>query len=279
MPKFLINLIVLNTMEKEDIKNNENDELEKEESLEENDSVELIEEISASELDDFDDSLPPVTESAIEAHKNEEIRQENEREQILSTHADKKDKDGLSFDPNYHSTDKDGNPVLNQDGTLRKKRGKKLGAINSKLSVPNNQNAQPQQTIDYRGPAKVTAQTIDGVLMSFSSDLKPTDEEKSLTELTWEEYYRIKDVRDIPPGIMLLGIYTSRISSRLFDDEKYTDIAKKKQAISKMVKSHVISQKRKGFFAKIFGRKEKDIAEHEKEHEESFVENNTQNRI
>ena len=102
---------------------------------------------------------------------------------------------GRSFDPSLHLVDDDGNPELTKKGKLRVKKGKSP----SKISKGNAKSEQPES---YRQCAEVVCGTIFGLgQLVAGEDANPTKQQAEFMVVSYERYFELKGVEDIPPGL------------------------------------------------------------------------------
>lgn len=120
--------------------------------------------------------------------------------------------DENSFDPATHATDQWGQPILNKDGTYRRKRGRKKGSRNSATDSP----AQETSSIPLISTDEAAKQSANlfintGVLV-FGDEWAPeSKEEAGALKNAFKNYYDAKGVPNIPPEYGLafaLGAYS-----------------------------------------------------------------------
>lgn len=124
------------------------------------------------------------------------------------------DEDGKTFNPDLHIANPDGSPRINSQGFITKKRGRKKGcAPNGKLNLPDPHAgavaAELQDaTIKRQQAAYLSASGFInvGVLIfgeEWLPEKTPVDETGMIVQ-AFDDYYKIKGVADIPPGIALV---------------------------------------------------------------------------
>lgn len=160
--------------------------------------------------------MPDVQDHAIATY-------EAEQEQIAQVQASATDKRGDRFDPTQHAVDDNGEPKYTQAGYFAKKRGRKA---NSKLgdgkSVPHGtvaENAEKAQKHMACGVATANAIFALGQALG-GEEWKPVVNEKmgvnepaAMTN-AWRDYYKAKDMEDIPAGLALSITMFSYIAPR-----------------------------------------------------------------
>lgn len=128
-----------------------------------------------------------------------------------------RDRDGRAFDPTLH-VHRAGAPVLNKDGTLRKR------PINTdrRTSLPPEPDAPPRREGErssapgasqmpsspeadamYRTSAEVTVTTYVGIMSTIGEHWRAGSEEWQQQVEAWERYYRVRGIVDLPPEIMI----------------------------------------------------------------------------
>jgi len=116
------------------------------------------------------------------------------------------DRKGKTFDPEYHKTDETGNPVLTKDGYCKidfKKRYKKT-VEQPKINIPEDLNESANRRITAEASAGLYIQFGVGVFGDewYPEKSKVFNEQEHLV-LCFDNYYRVKGVKDIPPGVAL----------------------------------------------------------------------------
>lgn len=121
-----------------------------------------------------------------------------------------KDREGLGFDPSIHKTDPSGNPVLNADGTLRRKRGRKAGSMGSSVGQAGAEPQGPSDPPHYAKLGAVSATMLTSACVGiFGEDWLPKidpvskQNERDYLAGAFAEYYKAKGIQDLPPGAAL----------------------------------------------------------------------------
>lgn len=155
--------------------------------------------------------MPNVQENAID-------QLDSEKEQVK---AGFRDKMGRAFDALIHLTDDDGEPKLTKSGKLRIKRGfgpdaktpkvSTIGGIDETGKVGFAQSAdQSEAEILATGQSAASLTFVIGMAV-FGSDGKPSQDEINQVTYAYQTYFRAKNIRDLPPGVVLvtaLATYT-----------------------------------------------------------------------
>lgn len=165
---------------------------------------------------DLAGSMPDAKDSAIEAEKSK-------AEKATATAAGLVDNKGVSFNPDLHEVDADGNPRLTTSGKLRRKRGNKSGSKINGENEPLNIPGKPGAVSPSLEAAKATAGAIFTLGTTIGGDeWQPINDPQSGTNEyanmvdVWNEYYKSKGVKDIPPGIALSIAVIGYVTPRLF---------------------------------------------------------------
>lgn len=129
------------------------------------------------------------------------------------------------FDPEVHVADQWGEPVLNKDGSYRKKRGRKKGSRNSD-SDSTDENTVPVINVDEAAKQSANLFINAGVLI-FGDDWAPeSKDEAGALKNAFKNYYDAKGVPEIPPEYGLafaLGAYSL---NRITKDQTRTKLQK-----------------------------------------------------
>lgn len=105
------------------------------------------------------------------------------------------------FNPVIHAVGPDGKPIFNQDGSLRKKRGRKAGSVATQ---------QPTGDDQQLAKARTVAITMVETLFMFGRSIggdewepltQPIDERENLYS-AWTAYFLTKPDVEIPPWMM-----------------------------------------------------------------------------
>lgn len=122
---------------------------------------------------------------------------------------------GEKFNPDIHITDAEGKPVINRDGFITRKRGRKKGTpTTQKIKLPNGQTATVQipaaenEDVKRQQAAYISAGGFINIgVMIFGEEWlpeqKPVDEHRLIVQ-AFDDYYKVKGVADIPPGVALV---------------------------------------------------------------------------
>lgn len=157
------------------------------------------------------DEMPNVQENAIDQLQHDH---DAGKEKLV-------DKIGRAFDKAIHLTDGDGEPKLTKGGQIRIKRGhgpdankKRVSSIGG-VETPGTiafaeSKAESEAEILATGQSAASLTFVIGMAM-FGSDGKPTQDEINQITYAYQTYFRAKNIRDLPPGIVLvtaLATYT-----------------------------------------------------------------------
>jgi hypothetical protein len=154
--------------------------------------------------------MPQVQEHAVNKAQEESNAQANSPV----------DKAGTRFDPALHETGPDGKGILGVRGNWRAKRGRKTGGpvsgsvAGSTLGAPTGPTAQDvkaaqnEQQSRIAGAAAaqmlfVAGRVIGGEEWAPRKDEKTGVDEEALLTSAFGDYFKAKDVKDIPPGAAL----------------------------------------------------------------------------
>ena len=148
------------------------------------------------------DEMPNVQENAID-------QLAGEKEQVKSG---LKDKLGRAFDAVMHLVDDDGEPKLTKSGKLRIKRGygpdarktkvSSIGGIDAPITFAEGQ-PSPEAEILATGQSAASLTFVIGMAV-FGSDGQPTKDEINQITYAYQTYFRAKNIRDLPPGVVLV---------------------------------------------------------------------------
>lgn len=161
--------------------------------------------------DNLSATMPDVQEHAIA----QEEATENAK---LAQFSHLKDRDGNSFDPSIHKTDKDGAPTVSAGGKLIKKPGRKAGnsagaSPKSFVNIPDSQKA-PDPDAKLRMQARATGTMAANLIIQIGivaggeewqprQDEKIGLDEKFMLETAFADYFEATGKTDIPPGMAL----------------------------------------------------------------------------
>lgn len=152
-------------------------------------------------------SMPEVQEHAVSRAQEEANAQAN----------GPTDKSGARFDPAVHQTGPDGKGVIGARGNWLLKRGRKAGTANtaanvaSTLPIPpavDTKKAEAEHQARIAGAAAaqmlfVAGRVIGGEEWAPRKDEKTGVDEEALIAGAFGDYFKAKDVKDIPPGAAL----------------------------------------------------------------------------
>lgn len=161
------------------------------------------------------EEMPGVQENAIEQLDNEKEQQK----------AGFRDKMGRAFDKLMHLTDEDGEPKLTKTGRLRIKRGFGPDAKTPKTSTIGGLDAPPGITFadgqrDGEAEILATGQSAASLtflvgMFAFKEAGKPTKDEVNQVTYAYQTYFRAKNIRDLPPGVILATALMTYAGPRL----------------------------------------------------------------
>jgi len=117
-----------------------------------------------------------------------------------------RDLQGRTFDPRLHEVELNGTPRVTPRGNLRLKRG--MAKIKSTIGTPAGdiptgvEGVLPEQAYQATGIATaqiifVSAQAVGG------AEWKPSKEEQDYMAYAWANYYQVKGIKDLPPGVIV----------------------------------------------------------------------------
>lgn len=167
---------------------------------------EKIHNVIGEGLDEVIENQNEVVPEAVEkAREKEAVEKENDTNVL--------DDRGYSFDPSIHDVGADGKPLMNSKGFLKRRRGRKKGSTKVKDGTPPPANFEEK----IKQTAYICTHGIfNSCQMVFGEDWapqkNPVDEEKMMVE-SFSDYFRVKGVADIPPGVALafsLMMYSAR---------------------------------------------------------------------
>lgn len=147
--------------------------------------------------------MPGVQENAID-------QLDKEKEQVK---AGFRDKMGRAFDKLMHLTDEDGEPKLTKNGRLRIKRGFGPDAKTPKESTIGGIETPAGITFadgQRDGEAEILATGQSAASLTFLLGMfifkeggKPNKDEINQVTYAYQTYFRAKNIRDLPPGVIL----------------------------------------------------------------------------
>lgn len=131
------------------------------------------------------------------------------------------DTKNVKFDPNIHAAGKDGKPIHNNDGTFRKRPGRKNND-GAQSRVYNSKTTREAESADAAQGERARTQAIMAVTVStnfatlvMGPHWKPTDEERAMLEDTTGAAFQSWGMDDLPPGWALLGAVAMYAAPRL----------------------------------------------------------------
>lgn len=163
--------------------------------------------------------MPQVQQHALDAAKRKQ-----EAAKAAGPHAGIKDVDGRPFNPAWHQTNKDGTPLMNKDGTVRKWGGRGApkatgkgpsvdGASQSRLftGAPTGPSAEELDAAKIaeqtRASAALTAQMLFHIsCMLGGDDFKPTAAEDAAVTDGFNGVYVQYGITDLPPTWALVAV-------------------------------------------------------------------------
>lgn len=135
-------------------------------------------------------------------------------EEVANAAQNPVDKSGTRFDPAIHETGPDGKPVTGVRGNFRAKRGRKGGGAASVMastgasSPVDAKKAEAARQSLLAGGAAAQMLITAGMLLG-GEEWKPVKDEKAgideqaILAGAFGEYFKTKEVKDVPPGVAL----------------------------------------------------------------------------
>lgn len=150
--------------------------------------------------------MPPP--SPIADKLNEEKPVEETTETTVTTSAPvEPPKIDETFDPSIHATDDAGNPLLNKDGRLKKKRGRKPGSVNATVfrTVEHTPEYKAADTAARSATETIfiLGQMIGGEEWQPIIDSETGYNEPATIQASFRQYFLAKGITDFPPGVAL----------------------------------------------------------------------------
>lgn len=165
------------------------------------------------------EEMPAVQENAIDQLAGD---QEQEHTGLL-------DRMGRSFNRALHLTDDEGQPRLTKGNKLKIKRGQGPDAAKVKESTIGGLEPTPGIGFAEGQPASeaeilATGQSAASLtfllgMMIFKEDGKPTKDEINQVTYAYQTYFRAKNIRDLPPGVVLVTALITYAGPRLMKPE------------------------------------------------------------
>lgn len=184
--------------------------------------------------------MPDVQEHAIEQEKlNEDER--------LAQYSHLKDRDGNSFDPSIHRTNKHGEPTLSTKGALVKKSGRKAGRAGSAkshvggtagTSAATDKDAQLRMQARASGTMAANLILQIGIVTGGDEWHPRRDEEtgldeKLMLENSFADYFEATGKTDIPPAMALTVAIGAYALPRFTMPKTRSRLSKAKNALKK----------------------------------------------
>ena len=168
--------------------------------------------------------MPDVQENAID-----QLAGEQEQE-----HAGLFDRMGRAFDRTLHLTDDDGKPRLTKGNKLKIKRGQgpdakqkesKIGGLDAPggIAFAEGQAAQEAEIL-VTGQSAASLTFLLGIMV-FKEDGKPTQDEINQVTYAYQTYFRAKNIRDLPPGVILATALITYAGPRMMKPKTSKKIA------------------------------------------------------
>ena len=211
----------------------------------------IIDDIVNQTISNMPEPSPNVSEIGVEENSNDTVNENTNETTTENTNPNgfgiRRDKKGNLFNPELHATNDNGEPTYNNDGSFRKKRGRKKGSVNGTPQGGQNNQAELQKCL---AAGRATAQTIItlGIAIGGEEWQPIIDPQKGINEPqmladAWAEYYQAAGVVDMPPWmgvIIATGMYAS---PRMFMPKTKGRIQRVKEWV---VKTYVSYRMRKG---------------------------------
>lgn len=135
------------------------------------------------------------------------------------------DERGDTFDGDQHEVDSDGKPRKTKGGFFHKKRGgvsKVSGAKSSIASVDT-----PSEDLSYQACGSSTAEIIFIMGQALGGqEWVPVPDERRYMSDAWAQYYKAKEVKDLPPGLIVATAMISYAMPRFSRPETKTRLQK-----------------------------------------------------
>ena len=157
--------------------------------------------------------MPEVNENAVAEYiKNNELNTEPPIQNAGYS--------GKAFDPLIHRVDSNGRPLISKTGKFMKRPGR---THNSQIGGASKEQKSPPQNIGCEMVAKTTVDSITTICqMVGGEEFKPTldpakgiDERATMVDAL-RRYYEVKNISDVPPGILVVVTLSTYLIPRLF---------------------------------------------------------------
>lgn len=190
-----------------------------------------IQEVKAGDLAQMTSGLPEPNQNAIDAEqaKSAKVNGESSGPKKGSGRMSKNGKE--EFDPDFHASDKDGNPIPTKAGGFRKKPGRKSSRLESR-KADQAKTEQKEETENREALVQSSAfaasqatQFALGLALSMKAD---KDEQKALFE-SYREYYDFAGPSKMPPWLAPVLVTGSIIANHVEDEAPKTRIEKIKE--------------------------------------------------
>jgi hypothetical protein len=168
--------------------------------------------------DEMARTMPTPQEHAIEAEAGDDVRATSNAAGGLV------DRHGRAFDPTVHRTDDAGNPILTSSGLLRVRRGGSPSYVSA---------GGAKGSADAIVAGQTIADTFIGCAhMALGDEWAPRlDPATGMNERlamgqAWGRYLESRDMRDIPPGVMVTMVMTMYALPRLVQPQTQSKLAR-----------------------------------------------------
>lgn len=124
-----------------------------------------------------------------------------------------KDHKGRAFDPSLHHVNADGTPILNADGTVKAKRGRRPGSASH---IPTE---APASQAEANAAGAAIAESIFMLCRglggeAFTPIQRDGIDERAMMISAWQRYCDVKGIKEIPPGMFVCIAMTNYIAPR-----------------------------------------------------------------
>jgi len=189
-------------------------------------------EVKAGDLASMTSGLPEPNQNAIDAERAKKAKLEGASGPKKGS--GRMSKNGKEeFDPDFHASDKDGNPIPTKAGGFRKKPGRKSSRLESRKS--DQQEAKQVEETENREALVQSSAFAATQATSFAVGLalaiKPDkDEQKALFE-SYKEYYDYAGPSKMPPWLAPVLVTGSIIANHIEEEAPKSRIEKAKEWI------------------------------------------------